>query len=194
VCNRVSLTVRSGRTTVTRATTSSGTPTSPSARPRAVRASQAACSPPAATSSTTPARSSSISFRSSRTAEAGAHATIDGYDRSDGRATLSAAQPFQAADRLPPPPLRGDGPDLLARRATRRSGHRRARAAPATAKRRRRHRIPRATAVATGDRARPFRPARPARHDLGSLNPTPDQRQSASSATPAAVSACLRSR
>jgi hypothetical protein len=44
------------------------------------------------------------------------------------------------------------------------------------------------------DRARPFRPARPARYDLGSLNPTPDQRQSACSATPAAVSACLRSR
>ena len=121
-----------------RPATSSGTPTSPSARPLAGGASQAACSPPTATSSTTPARSSSISSRSSRTAEAGAQATIDGYDRSDGQATLSAAQPFQAADRLPAPPVRADGPDLLARRATRRSGHRRPRAAPAPAPRRRR--------------------------------------------------------
>jgi len=60
---------------------------------------------------------------------------------------LSAAQPFQAADRVPAPPVRADCPDLVARRATRRSGHRCAWAAPATAKRRRRQSAPRAAAV-----------------------------------------------
>jgi hypothetical protein len=104
--------------------TSSGTPTSPSARAPGGGASQAACSPPAATSSTTPADSSSTSSRFSRAAEAGAHATIDGYDRSDGQAALSAAQPFQGADRPPTPPVRANRAERLARRATRRSGHR----------------------------------------------------------------------
>ena len=54
----------------------------------------------------------------------GARATIDGYDRSDGQAALPAAKPFQAADRLPAATLRADCAELLARRATRRPGHR----------------------------------------------------------------------
>jgi hypothetical protein len=88
----------------------------------------------------------------SRAAEAAAP-TVDGYDRRDGQATVPPAEPFPAADRLPPPPLRANGPDLLARRAARGSGYRRARAAPTAAPRRRGHSAARATTVTTGDRA-----------------------------------------
>ena len=85
--------------------------------------------------------------------------TADGYDRVYGQAALPAANPFQAADRLPAPPLRANGAQLLARRATRRSRHWRARAAPAAAERRRRRRAPRTAPL---DRARPERTS--ARH------------------------------
>jgi hypothetical protein len=106
-------------------------------------------------------------------------ATIEG----DGQAALPAAKPFQAADRIPTPPLRTKGAELVARRATRRSRHRRTRAAPAATPRRRRQRAPRAAELTHG--ARVLR-----RHWPAARN----QRQSASSATPAAVSASLRPR
>src|SRR5262249_14808280 len=124
----------------------------------------------AATSSTTPAGSSSTSSHSSRAAER-RRAPRNDSDRSDGQATLPAAKPLQSAPCLPRAPLRADAAELVARRATRRPGYRPSRAAPAPAERRRRHRASRAHALAFGGCA------------------ASDQRQSASSATPAAVNA-----
>src|SRR5262249_44183415 len=128
--------------------TSSGTPTSPSARTPVGAASPATWSQAAATSSTTPAVSTSTSSRSSRAVEQRhGGAIVDRYDRRDGQATLQTKKPPQAARPVPTAPLPADGADLVARRTARRPGYRCARASPAAAEQRRRHRAARAPAL-----------------------------------------------